>query len=113
MMRTLRRDFALHGQLMKAGRPVIFLFPSGNRDAREFPEPDRFWTRRRAPRMLGFGAGTHACLGIHIARLEGRVALEELLAVMPRYEIEESGLQRYTTEFVRGISKLPVRFEAA
>lgn len=113
MMRTLRRDFALHGQLMKAGRPVIFLFPSGNRDPREFSEPDRFWIRRRAPRMLGFGAGTHACLGIHIARLEGRVALEEVLAVMPRYEIEESGLQNYTTEFVRGISKLPVRFEAA
>jgi cytochrome P450 len=113
MMRTLRSDFTLHGKLMKASQPVIFLFPSGNRDPREFREPDRFWIRRRAPRMLGFGAGTHACLGIHIARLEGRIALEEVLAVMPRYEIEESGLEHYTTEFVRGISKLPVRFAPA
>jgi cytochrome P450 len=110
MMRVLRRDYRLHGTLMKAGRPVILLFPSGNRDPREFPEPDRFWIRRRAPRMLGFGAGTHACLGLHVARLEGRIALEEVLAVMPRYEVEEAGLERYQTEFVRGISKLPVRF---
>jgi hypothetical protein len=110
MMRSLRRDLELHGQRMKAGQPVILLFPSGNRDPREFPEPDRFWIRRRAPRMLGFGGGTHACLGIHIARLEGRIALEEVLAVMPRYEIEESGLERYRTEFVRGWSKVPVSF---
>jgi cytochrome P450 len=54
------------------GQPVIFVFPSGNRDPREFADPDRFWIRRRAPRMLG-----------------------------------------YLTEFVRGISKLPVQFEAA
>jgi cytochrome P450 len=113
MMRTLRRDVVLHGQLMKAGRPVIFLFPSGNRDPREFPEPDRFRIRRRAPRMLGFGAGTHACLGLHIARLEGRIALEEVLALMPRYEIEESGVRHYITEFVRGIAKLPVHFARA
>ena len=63
--------------------------------------------------MLGFGAGTHACLGIRIARLEGRIALEEVLAVMPRYEVLESGLEHYMTEFVRGISKLPVQFATA
>jgi len=111
MMRVLRRDRELHGVRMRAGRPVIFLFPSGNRDRREFLEPDRFWIQRRAPRMLGFGAGTHACLGVHIARLEGRVALEEVLAAMPTYEIDEAGVERYRTEFVRGISRLPVRFE--
>lgn len=113
MMRVLRRDHELHGVKLRAGRPVIFLFPSGNRDGREFPEPDRFWIRRRAPRMLGFGAGTHACLGVHVARLEGRIALEEVLSVMPRYEIDEAGVERYRTEFVRGISKLPVRFAGA
>jgi cytochrome P450 len=113
MMRSVRRETVLHGQRLRVGQPVIFLFPSGNRDPREFPEPDRFWIQRRPPRMLGFGAGTHACLGVHVARLEGRIALQEVLAVMPRYEIVESGLERYVTEFVRGWSRLPVRFQPA
>jgi cytochrome P450 len=78
----------------------MFLYASANRDEREFPDPDRFDVRRRAPRMLSFGAGTHACLGTHVARLEGRITFETLLARMPEYEVDLERAVRLRTEFV-------------
>jgi hypothetical protein len=109
MCRTVVSDVTLHGVTMPAGRPVLFLYASANRDEREFPDPDRFDIGRPLARHLGFGHGTHACLGIHAARLEATVALQELLARHPRYEVPADGLERYQTEFVKGYSKLPIR----
>ena len=86
-----REDFELHGQTLRAGSGICFLWASANRDEREFPEPDRFDVARRAPRILSFGTGAHMCLGANAAQLEGRVLLEEVLARMPEYEVDESG----------------------
>jgi hypothetical protein len=107
--RTLVRDVELHGKTLRAGQAVIFLYPSANRDPREFRDPERFDIRRRAPRMLSFGAGNHQCLGTHVARMEGKVCLEELLARFPNYRVDVERAVRLRTEFVQGFATLPVR----
>jgi hypothetical protein len=109
LCRTLLEDVTLHGQTLRAGDGVLFLYPSGNRDEREFSEPDRFDIRRRPPRILSFGAGTHACLGLHVAKAEGKVCLEELLARFPDYEVDAERAVRLRTEFVQGFAALPIR----
>jgi cytochrome P450 len=108
--RTLLREVTLHGHTMKRGQVALFLFPSANRDDREFPDPDRFDVKRRAPRILSFGHGTHACLGQHVARLEARLCLAATLRFMPEYEVETDRLVRLKTEFVQGFASLPLRF---
>jgi cytochrome P450 len=107
--RTVVRDVELHGEKLGAGDVVLFLYASANRDPREFPDPDTFDIARRPARILSFGHGTHACLGIHTAKAEGRIALEELLRRDPEYEIDLAGAKRLRTEFVQGFSHLPVR----
>ncbi len=113
LMRTLRNDVELHGERMRKGRPVMFLYPSANRDEREFDHPDRFDIGRRPPRILSFGHGIHACIGAHFARLEGRLCLDALCSLMPEYEVQEQRLQRIRTEFVQGWESMPVRYTAA
>jgi cytochrome P450 len=109
MCRSLLRDAELHGQKLRAGQPVLLLYAAANRDEREFPDPDAYRLDRRPPRHLGFSHGTHACLGLHAARAEGRLAIEEFLARFPAYEVQEDGSERLATEFVQGYSKLSVR----
>jgi len=87
--RVVRREVALHGATIPEGALVRLVWASANRDEREFPDPDRFDVTRSAPRHLGFGHGVHFCLGAHLARLEARVAFEELLARIPDYELAE------------------------
>jgi cytochrome P450 len=110
LMRVLKKDVTLHGVTMRQGRPVMFLYPSANRDRREFENPDSFDIARKSPRILSFGHGTHACIGLHFAKLEGKLCLEKLLAESPEYEVEESKLRRIKTEFVQGWESMPVRF---
>ena len=73
---------------MRDGDRVVLLIGSANRDERVFPDPDRFDLGATPARMLSFGHGTHFCLGASLARLEGRVALEEVQARLPDYEID-------------------------
>ena len=113
LMRTLKSDVTLHGVTMRKDRPVMFLYPSANRDAREFERPDAFDIDRRPPRMLSFGHGIHACIGRHFANLEGRLCLETLLRHAPDYEVEQAKLRRIRTEFVQGWESMPVRYRAA
>jgi cytochrome P450 len=109
--RTLLEDVELHGQKLRKGQPVLFLYPSANRDDREFERPDVFDIRRHPARILSFGAGTHACLGLHVAKLEGRICLEELLALLPEYRVDLDRAERLRTEFVQGYTSLPIRFD--
>jgi hypothetical protein len=109
--RTIAEDFELHGQRLRAGSGLLFLWASANRDEREFPDPDRFDVERRAPRILSFGTGAHMCLGAHVARLEGRILLEEMLAHMPEYAVDEPRLVRLRSEFFRGFAKLPISWQ--
>ena len=91
---------------------MLFLYASGNRDEREFDRPDHFDIHRNPGRTLSFGHGTHACIGLHVARLEGRIALRKLLEKFPHYEVETDGLERYATEFVQGYSRMPIRWRS-
>lgn len=110
LCRTTLREVEIGGVRIPEGRPVLLLYPSGNRDEAEFAEPDRFDVHRRAERILTFGHGVHRCLGVHFAKLEGRVMLSELLARAPDYEVDVAGAQRLRTEFVQGFANLPIEF---
>ena len=108
--RTLVRDVELHGEKLRAGQPVMFLYASANRDEREFDAADKFDVRREIPRVLTFGHGTHACLGQHVARLEGRILLEELLSAIPDYEVDSASCVQARSEWMQGYLAVPIRF---
>jgi cytochrome P450 len=113
LCRTLTGDVEMHGRKLKEGQGVLFLYASANRDEREFDDPDTFDVRRAPQRILSFGAGTHACLGTHPARMEGKVTLQTILARMPDYEIDLDRAERLETEFVQGYASLPITFTPA
>ena len=106
--RTVTKAFTIDGHRLEPGQRVCLLFASANRDPREFAEPDRYIVDRRPKRMVGFGHGTHVCLGLHLARMEARVALQEFLDVVPDYEIDFDEARYARTEYVRGWLRLPV-----
>lgn len=110
LMRQLKGEVKLHDKVMKPGQKVAFLYPSANRDPREFENPDVFDIHRRSPRILSFGHGVHACIGQHFAKLEGRLCIEKLLAGAPDYEVKADELKRLKTEFVQGWETMPVVF---
>jgi cytochrome P450 len=110
LARLVARDVELHGEKLRAGEKAVLLIGSANRDERAFPDPDRFDLHRNTQRSLAFGQGTHFCLGASLARLEGRVALEEVERLLPGWEIDPSGIQRIHSVNVRGFAALPIRF---
>jgi hypothetical protein len=83
--RCLQKDVQLYGQTMKAGDFVCMAYGSGNRDERQFANPDVYDIARKPRGHLGFGGGVHACLGTAIARLAVKTAFDELHKVMPEY----------------------------
>jgi len=111
LARTLTSDVELHGERLRAGDRVVLLIGSGNRDERVFPDADRFDVRRDTSDMLSFGHGLHFCLGAALARLESRVALEEVQARLRGWEIDPAGLVRIHSVNVRGFATMPLRFE--
>ncbi len=108
--RTIMRDHELHGQQLKQGQRIALLPISANRDERKWENPDKYDVTRKTAGHMGFGFGVHACVGAALARLEGRVAFEEILRVMPDYEIEEAKLERMHSANVRGFTHVPMRF---
>jgi cytochrome P450 len=109
--RRMMADVALHGRTIAKGAMVRLVWAAANRDEREFANADAFDVMRPAPRHLGFGVGTHFCLGARLARLEARVAFEELLARMPEYELTgDPGWK--TSIWARSHRQVPVRFPA-
>lgn len=111
--RTVTRDATLGGQQLREGDKLLLLFPSANRDEDGFPDAGRFVVDRRPNRHLAFGVGIHRCLGMHLARMELRVALEEVLRRLPDYRISDEGSIRWSTGHVRGVRSLPVVFTPA
>jgi cytochrome P450 family 142 subfamily A polypeptide 1 len=87
MRRTATVSHDRHGQRIQAGDEVLLLYGAANRDPRVFPDPDTLDVTRPRNRHLAFGAGSHLCLGAHLARLEIRVLFEELLRRMPDWEL--------------------------
>jgi cytochrome P450 len=106
--RFVTRDVELHGMTVPEGSIMLLLTAAANRDERRFADPDRFDVRRRIDHHLTFGYGLHFCLGAALARLEGRVALEEVLTRFPRWEVDEGNAERVRTSTVRGWHRLPV-----
>jgi cytochrome P450 len=88
LCRTVARVRELHGENLREGQGVMLLYASGNRDERQFERPEVFDVARRPERILSFSAGEHLCLGIHLARLEARIAVEEILTRFPGYEVD-------------------------
>jgi len=110
LCRVVTKELQIRGETLRQGQPVLFLYPSANRDEREFANPDVFDIHRSIPRLLSFGQGTHACIGIHVAKMEGKVCLEETLRRIPDYELQMDRSERLVTDFVQGFAKLPIRF---
>jgi cytochrome P450 len=110
LARLVARDVELHGEKLRAGEKAVLLVGSANRDERAFEDPDRFDLLRSTARSLSFGQGTHFCLGAALARLEGRVALEEVWRRLPGWEIEPEGIVRVHSVNVRGFAALPLRW---
>jgi len=110
LCRTLVSDVGVGGRTLRAGQAAMFLYASANRDELEFENPDVFDIGRNPRRFLSFGAGTHACLGTHVARMEGKLTLETILSRMPDYEVDLDRAVRLRTEFVQGYASLPITF---
>jgi cytochrome P450 len=108
LMRHVTKPLEVRGQKLEAGHNVAFLYPSANRDENEFENPDTFDIHRKAPRMLTFGHGVHACIGQHFAKMEGKLCIEKLLAEAPTYEVKADELKLMKTEFVQGWETMPV-----
>ena len=110
-IRTTTRDVTLHGKTIPAGDAVILINGAASRDERFFPDADRFDIdrERKVGYNLNFGYGIHSCLGAALARMEGRMALETLLDLIPRYDIDRSGLKRVHMTNVLGWCNVPVR----
>jgi cytochrome P450 len=106
--RWLTRDVELHGQVIPEGSKVLLLTGSAGRDEREYPDADRFDVRRQFDHHVSFGHGIHFCIGAALARLEGRVALEETLRRMPSWTVDIDHAVRLHTSTVRGWVNVPV-----
>ncbi|MGH9305866.1 MAG: cytochrome P450 [Acidimicrobiales bacterium] len=102
------RPMTSNGVSIPAGFPVLLVTGAATRDERHFPDPDRFDLDRVPGLALGFGYGIHACLGAALARLESRVALEELARRWPAYRVEEENLTRVHMSNVAGFANVPV-----
>ncbi|MFF7475723.1 cytochrome P450 [Streptomyces sp. NPDC008092] len=105
-LRTVRKPIEIGGKQLRPGQRVLPLNMSANRDEREFEAPDEFRWNRVMERHLSFGQGMKFCLGTHVARLEGRVLLEELIRRIPRYAIDEATAQRPPSSFQWGYDHL-------
>jgi cytochrome P450 len=106
--RYVTKDVEHHGQTVPAGSAMLLLNASANRDPRRFTDPDRFDIRRKIDHHLSFGYGIHFCLGAALARLEGRVALDEVLQRFPEWEVDWDRAKQARTSTVRGWETLPV-----
>lgn len=111
--RTATEDIALHGTTIPAGARVLLLVGSANRDPRAFDAADDYdIDRSTETQIVSFGGGTHFCLGAHLARLEARIALTELVELVKSYEVDTDRAQRVHSSNVRGFATLPVRVES-
>ena len=109
--RWVERDVTLHGVTIPAESRVILITGAANHDEREFAEPELFDVHREIERHVGFGFGIHLCVGAALARLETRIAFEELLARYPEYELMRPMKRAYSSN-VRGLSNLPIALVA-
>ncbi len=107
--RCLSRDVELYGTTVPAGDIMLFLGGAANHDDRRWPDADSFDIHREVRPHIGFGSGIHFCLGAALARLEGRVALDEVLDRFPTWDVDRDHARMASTATVRGWESMPVR----
>jgi cytochrome P450 family 142 subfamily A polypeptide 1 len=108
MSRTVTREVELHGQTLHEGDQVILMYPSANRDASVFEDPDRFDLRRNPNPHIAFGFGPHFCMGASLARLELKVMFSELLERLPDLHLAGDPMPRRSSNFISGPEAMPV-----
>jgi hypothetical protein len=104
--RITTQDTVVGGVPMTAGTPITLCIGAANRDPAQFPDPDRLDLARSPNRHLAFGSGPHQCAGMHLARLEARVAIARFLARFPRYALAGEPVRGGRARF-RGFLKIP------
>ena len=114
MARTVTRDVEVGGRELHEGDEVLLLYPSANRDAEIFDDPDAFDITRSPNPHLAFGFGAHFCLGNQLARLELRIMFERLFARLPDLALAGPGpFPQREANFISGIETMPVSFTPA
>jgi len=108
--RVMKKDTEMHGCQLREGDPVLLVTASANRDASVFPDPDEVLFERKPNKHLGFGMGIHRCLGMHLARLESELALQEILRRLPDYELVPGTVVEWSHGQIWGPRNLPVTF---
>ena len=111
-MRSAKEDVEIGGQTIREGDWLMLNYVSGNRDEGVFDDPFAFDPDRPKNQQIAFGFGAHVCLGQHLARMEMRIMMEELLPRLKRLELTGEPA-RVESVFVGGLKRLPIRFEAA
>lgn len=106
--RFVTRDVEWHGQTVPERSKIALLTGSAGRDERQYPDADRFDVERKFDRHMSFGYGVHFCLGANLARLEGRIVLDETLTHMPEWHVDESKVEFVRTTTVRGPARVPI-----
>ena len=106
--RWITRDVEVHGVSIPTDSKVLLLTGSAGRDERAFADPDRFDVRRQSDHHVSFGYGIHFCVGAALARMEGRIALEEVFGRYPEWEVDKDRAKRLHTSTVRGWAEVPV-----
>jgi cytochrome P450 len=110
IVRILTRDVELRGKRLRKGQRVGLCIVSAGRDEEKFPNAETFDVTRGSRDHMAFGHGIHACLGAALARLEMRIAFEEILRLMPDYDIDEPAMRLAHNPNVRGYTHLPATF---
>jgi cytochrome P450 len=106
--RYVNEDVEIQGTVVPEGSAILFLVGAANRDDRKYEDADRFDIHRGSPPHLAFGYGPHFCLGAALARLEGRIALDELLDRFPEWDVDLADAELAPTSTVRGWERLPL-----
>jgi cytochrome P450 len=106
--RYVTRDVEMHGTVIPEGAKLALLTGSAGRDERKYPDPDTYDIRRQIDRHVTLGYGAHYCLGAALARMEGKVALTEVLRRFPVWEVDRTAVTYVATNTVRGPSSVPV-----
>ena len=107
MSRTVHTKFELHGQVLQPGEKVALMYLSANRDDEVFEDPFRFDITRDPNPQISLGYGAHFCMGAHLARLETKAMLAELVSRVDRLEVA-GPVEHVWSSFINGIKRLPV-----
>ena len=106
--RYVTEDVECHGTTVPAGSAMLLSLAAANRDPRRYRDPEVYDIFREDIQHLTFGYGLHYCLGANLARLEGRVALDEMLNRFPEWDVDPDGMRLFPTSTVRGWESMPV-----